>query len=84
VPHDEAERQIKIIRQQVKAVEEEVAKLEKEKAALEEQLGAAETYNDPQKAEAAQAAFTRIATDLEAKNSRWEELMLAIEDLSEE
>jgi ATP-binding cassette subfamily F protein 3 len=84
VPHDEAERQIKVIRQQVKVIEEEVGKLEKEKAALEEQLGSSDTYNDPQKAEAAQAAFTKIACDLEAKNSKWEELMLAIEDLSEE
>jgi len=81
---EEAAKQLKVLQQELKKIEESVATLEKDKVALEAELAAEETYNDEQKLEAAQTRFTKITADLEERNSRWEELMLAIEDLSEE
>jgi ATP-binding cassette subfamily F protein 3 len=83
-PKAEAERQIKTLRQELKVVEAEVAALEKQKADLEAEMSSPDIYNDTPKVEALQARFTAIAGGLDAKNAKWEELMLAIEDLSEE
>ena len=68
----------------MKSVEAEVAELEKEKAAIEQELTSPDIYSDTKKVEGIQARFTKIISDLEVKNSKWEELMLQIEDLSEE
>lgn len=83
-PKDEAAKQLRALQQDLKKVEEEVSKLEKERATLETELAKPEVYSDDKKMEAAQTRFTQITSDLESRNARWEELMLAIEDLNEE
>jgi ATP-binding cassette subfamily F protein 3 len=81
---EEAAKQLKSLQAELKKIEEAVAVLEKDKAALETELAVEETYNDEQKLEAVQSRFVKITADLEASNTRWEEVMLAIEDLNEE
>jgi ATP-binding cassette subfamily F protein 3 len=81
---EEAARQIKALQQQVKKLEEQVGALEKEKASIESEMSSPDAYNDPAKVEAIQGRFSKVMSELEEKNSKWEALMLEIEDLSEE
>jgi ATP-binding cassette subfamily F protein 3 len=83
-PKEEASKQLKALQNELKKVEQEVAGLEKEKLGLEGELTAPEIYNDEGKLEDVQLRFTKVSADLEGRNTRWEEIMLAIEDLSEE
>lgn len=83
-PKEEADRQIKALQQQVKKLEEQVAGLEKEKASVESEMTSPDIYTDPKKVEEIQARFTKVTSELEEKNSKWEALMLEIEDLSED
>lgn len=83
VQRNERDEAIKKLNKELKKAEEEVTRLETEKAKLEASLGKAEIYEDPTRLQTVQAEFETVARSLTAATSKWEELMLSIEDLNE-
>ncbi|HEY9045265.1 MAG TPA: ABC-F family ATP-binding cassette domain-containing protein [Ohtaekwangia sp.] len=79
-PGNEAKR--KSLERDLKKVEEQVSGLEARKAALENELATPEVFGNQAKLKEVQANFTATETALAAANKKWEELAIAIDELS--
>jgi ATP-binding cassette subfamily F protein 3 len=75
------ERKIKSLEQELKKIEEAINKSQTEKSAIETELSKPEVYADITKLAEAQKVFERVAAELENHNTKWEQVVLSMEEL---
>jgi ATP-binding cassette subfamily F protein 3 len=75
------EKKIKSLNQELKRVEEQIETLQKQKAEAESELAKPEVFGNPEKLGAAQQGFEKVNTGLIEANKKWEELVMALDEL---
>ena len=74
--------QLKNLEKELKRAEERVEKLEAEKSNLEMEMAAPDIYSDFARLTAVQEKFNSVSRELSEANTKWEELVIAIDALN--
>jgi len=79
---DGNDNQLKKLEKDLKKVEEEIGRLEKMKIDLEAEMSQPEVFSDFNKLQKIKENFDKVAGELNAANSNWEQIATAIDRLS--
>jgi ATP-binding cassette subfamily F protein 3 len=77
-----SELQLKSLEKDLKKVEEQIQSLQHKKSNIETEMAKPEVYSDFEKLQIIQKEFAALHQQLESANTKWEEIAMAIDELS--
>jgi ATP-binding cassette subfamily F protein 3 len=77
-----SELQLKSLEKDLKKVEEQIQSLQHKKSNIETEMAKPEVYSDFEKLQVIQKEFAALHQQLESANTKWEEIAMAIDELS--